>query len=77
MTTALQSTEHAAFCIVDGPGITGMGSNWRAQMGDHVAAGGAFMHVVRGDGTLEHPERLWPGRGLEGKRVKLDGTVLD
>lgn len=66
-----------AYCVIDGPGITGMGSQWRAKMDAHIAAGGSFLHPVRKDGTLEHPERMWPDRGLEGRRVRLDGTVVD
>lgn len=65
------------FILIDGPGINGMGSNWLQKMQAHSDAGGAFEHVVDADRTLVRPELMWPGRQLEGKRVTLDGSVME
>jgi hypothetical protein len=59
--------------VIDGPGITGA----MAAMEAHAAAGGSFIHEVGPDGFLVSPEKMWPGQGLEGKRVRLDGNVED
>lgn len=64
------------YWLLDGPGITGVGNNSLERMSAHASAGGEFLHQVNPDGTLAHPERMWPGRGYEGMRVKVDGTVL-
>jgi len=72
----MENTGYSTF-IIDGPGITGMGLNSRMVMEQHMQAGGSFIYEVTGDGFLKFPERMWPGRGLEGKKVRLDGTIVD
>lgn len=69
--------ENKEYWFFDGPGITGMGNNSLSKMETHAKAGGAFVHKVKADGYLEYPERMWPGRGLEGKKVRPDGTIAD
>jgi hypothetical protein len=64
-------TEKNSICTIDGPGITGN----LAAMEAHAAAGGSFIHEVGADGFLVSPEKMRPGQGLEGKQVRLDGTV--
>ena len=60
------------YWLLDGPGI----GQSLEKMQAHSEAGGEFIHQVNPDGTLEHPERMWPRRGLEGKRVNRNGIVL-
>lgn len=62
--------------IIDAPGITGMGANALQKMVLHAQAGGDFVHEVNSAGVLRHPEKMWPGRGLAGQKVRLDGTVV-
>lgn len=64
-------TEKNSIYTIDGPGITGN----MAAMEAHAAAGGSFIHEVGPDGFLVAPEKMWPGQGLEGMRVRLDGTI--
>lgn len=59
------------YFIIDAPGITGN----TQQLLTHTAAGGAVVHRVDAEGFLERPEAMWPGRDLEGKKVRPDGTV--
>jgi hypothetical protein len=72
-----ETLEHGGYWLIDGPGITGMGYNWLAKMQAHAERGGSFVHYVRPDGTLVHPERMWPGQALDGKRVTKSGKVLE
>lgn len=60
------------YFLIDAPSITG---NTR-QLLAHTAAGGAVVHRVDAEGFLERPEAMWPGCGLEGKKVRPDGTVV-
>lgn len=73
VSTAPRSGDESFF-LFDGPGITGMGgSNSLEAMRAHAAAGGEFIHEVRADHTLVRPERMWPGRGMDGKLTTTSG----
>lgn len=61
------------YYLFDAPGITGN----RLRLKAHLDAGGEVVHKVNAEGFLENPEAIWPGRGLKGKKVKPDGTVVE
>ena len=68
-------TSSTRYWLYDAPGINGMGSLSTQRLEAHLASGGALMHEVDTDGFLVKPEAMWPGRGLEGKKVRPDGSV--
>ena len=53
------------YWLIDGPGITGMGSNSLQRMAEHADKGGAFLHEIAEDGSLVRPELMWPGEPQE------------